>query len=579
LIDLFQAHYNHYTRLLPEGQLREIRVQGFSETDECSLLLHCAVMAIGLLHADNSRQDATALISFAGARSVLHTALKESVEMGHLFGQSIQQLPILLLLSELEHSNGRLGTAVLYLKEALDIASQPELGHVDLSTPDDEILRQRCHMRACDFIRMQCKLFGGPQWRGNARVSLQRKVEQTRPQIYHSNDLERSANLAHLDLLRTVDSALQISGLQFARQVLDRWYSALPHEMRWEHCNQEWPASLFLLHQQYFALSTSLYGRAYDQQNDPHIVLFLHVDRDTQVAQRWHESAVQLSQVLVEYCMRYPAQHAPLITAYHIELAANSLARSASSLPATDETRNRSLLHGLRETMTAMSNTYARLSPAKEIFGHAMNDDMSAAGSLTQINRDDAQLLPRDGTLPNWEDLSSFDHDPYSETHRMTSVQETEVPISSERHASNPSLHETIETSHTASEAYSIRPRKFSSKGISCTSSRDNDEERLMLFSDPVFCAYVDEVSYIVGQSTSPRDEDGHQGTGSDSGRKSRTSPLKDSIEELRAHLGHDVSPVNAATAPAVEMMHNFGDVADRGIAFSNFLSPMIAES
>jgi hypothetical protein len=528
LLALFRAHYNSYIPLIPELYLSGFKSRELEDEDASSLITHLAMLAVGLLYADSQRPNIRALRTAGARESLLHRELRTIVDEHLLQKCETGGIAALILLSELERCIGRAGSAGLYLREVFRLLKRLEHSPMDLSISDEEVLNTRAYMRAYEFIQRQWALFDHPgtgstdDRQQDTTSSLQLESNQSRIRK-ETNNSELSVYHIHLELLRHAedvahslqriphnDILASLAALSAGVLRLGQWHKTLPDWMSWTRRNTEsFAAPIYLLHQQYFGILL-LFHQQFSRYNHKQTTVSRQDESLPQKLEalraRCRSDALRLSRMIAEYGERFSFRNSPVILAYQIEITASAL---IACTIASDETAAEEMdghvasLKYLQSALEMMSTTY---KPA-ETMSEAMKSHIRTIGNnrITSTHHNSVYATDLGESSIGWcEAASSVVETDVSDMYHSAIPTEMEAEVTSLLDLSHSPpgigfspLRQATESQSASSGRASLPPSR----------DRDKDEERLVLVCDPVFCAYLDEMSYIVGHYGSPKDE------------------------------------------------------------------------
>ena len=210
---LFESSVNSYIPFFSSKELSTIKKQD----DSITVLLHAAVLSVGLIHADVQDAEVQIEHSLASRRMRLHASLKDLVDAYDATSLVDRRyIALLLLLSELERAVGYIGSANMCLREASRIVATSEQGPEELA-----------YDRICQFLYRQWNARGDTTQLSVSGMSMQNSVFA-----------------AHLALLQQGDDV----------GAVQRWLNDLPTSLRWSSKNAKMGRAHYMMHMQHRAL-------------------------------------------------------------------------------------------------------------------------------------------------------------------------------------------------------------------------------------------------------------------------------------------------------------------------------------
>ncbi|KIW98265.1 uncharacterized protein Z519_01849 [Cladophialophora bantiana CBS 173.52] len=380
LEDAFWTQANIYPPLLRKNQI----VPG---TEDYSLTLHLAALALGLRHADCRRSELANFRS-EGRESSLHRLLRTVIDSQISAADTLDVLQAVVILSNLEYSSGRYLSATSYLHYACVRISKPAndvISH-ELSFSDNDVLLRRAVLRTCEFLQMQWMVFLPETLSGlhippavTARLSHNSKTIHSWVKYGGTNDTF-SIYHALLDLLAVVLSITQISAppadsyheTVFAqlckletRQAHFR--RTIPERFQWR--KDTWRTAsvpMFLLHLQFCVVSVLLYGRLAQAAKLNCIDKLPHSLDETlgRYYGRLKRGADKLACSIPRFFERFDTHFAPATMVIQLGVALNALLDVGNTYGVKEQT---AILPGLKSCVTALDKLSQQHKLARDL--------------------------------------------------------------------------------------------------------------------------------------------------------------------------------------------------------------------
>lgn len=399
LLQLFWDHHNDVLFTVHQDAFAQDRHAG--NRQHYSTVLHLSMLAMGYRFADKSRADVQA-IAHSERESVLHTTALTVIDMSTGALGGIPCILALLLLGDLEVGVGRCESGWSYTGIALRVCVEAGL-HLRMDQLAKESVLERAvritTLRACFVADRFWSLFLGRPvtLRLNEPLSRGHSTEAASTVSLRIND----AILSLMDIAgRLIDSGEQQSADEryhstyFHMATLDRdlrkWLADLPASLQSSRENlATGPYSLYLLHQQYYALLILLHTpfASYTLDGAPNVDEATGLDAHFRTASRdiCLRSALAMASLFRQHRQRFQGKRTFRMGMQQAGVGATALVAALSSHRDLDRRSVVKSWSVLRLALADMSNAFQPAEDMITVLDPAMHEalEQGYAGSYS----------------------------------------------------------------------------------------------------------------------------------------------------------------------------------------------------